>query len=353
MKLLKLIIFYLIIIGLFCIPNFTFGATLSDLADDLSSLKANDQSNHTIEFKTPSGAGDITDTITVELPVSFTIGSTDFGDIDLSHGSSGTESEEILADSATATAWEASFTGLTLTLTHPTNPANGDIAPLEIVIVEIGTNASGGLHQIENGSAGNYNINIAGTFGDTGQIPIVVLANNQIQAEGSVVATIAMSMSSSTTSFGTIEKANLGEIRTASPNITITITTNHANGYSIMVSDIGDGARPGLFLSSDQFIGSANSNFDNTVDLNSVIAGYGIQAVCTAGCQTSTNISSKYQLSGANVAGLKITAELLASYSGYMTSAHTIEITHKVKTSQYLRTGSYLDQITYLATANY
>ena len=63
------------------------------------------------------------------MPTGFAIGSVDHTDIDLSHGvTTGYENEEILAASASATEWGAAFVGQVLTLTHPTNSANGDIA---------------------------------------------------------------------------------------------------------------------------------------------------------------------------------------------------------------------------------
>ena len=118
-------------------PQLTHAAALTDLSDTMSRLKVSEGSDHTIKFTTPTGAGDTTDTITVTIPTGFAIGSVDYTDIDLSHGvTTGYETEETLAASASATEWGASFSGQVLTLTHPTNGANGDVEVSDKVVVE-------------------------------------------------------------------------------------------------------------------------------------------------------------------------------------------------------------------------
>ncbi|MHB8276926.1 MAG: hypothetical protein ACYDIA_04650 [Candidatus Humimicrobiaceae bacterium] len=62
-----------------------------------------------------------------------------------------------------------------LTLTTPTDTAPGEIAANDYVVVEIGINASDGTNQITNpDTVETYQINIAGTFGDSGSVDVVI-----------------------------------------------------------------------------------------------------------------------------------------------------------------------------------
>lgn len=356
-KKIKILSPFIILIMLFLMPGFSKGAGLVELSDNLSKLKQNSLSDHNIKFKTNSGASLASSNIVISFPAGFDIGTITFADIDLSHGLiSGLETSESLNNIPTNTDWGASFTGQTLTLTHPTDPLVGTIGANEYVVINIGTNASGGVNQIKNGPAGNYNLQISGTFGDSGQIPIVIVADDQIASDGDVVESISLVLSSHSTSFGLV---NLGAIAASTPNITLTISTNHASGYSLAIQDSGDGTHPGLYKTADQIvpaqlIGSADPNYSNSVDLNSVITGYGIQAVCLSGCDTDTEIVEKYRkTTDTTVAGLKTTADLLMEYHAYLTTDHVVEIRHVVKASQYARTGNYIDHITYIATPNF
>src|SRR3990172_12621636 len=166
---------------------------MSRLADSTPSAVYSD---HTIRFTTPTGAGDVGDKIEITMPTGFTIGSVDHTDMDLSHGAStGYETEEVLAATASATDWGASFTGQILSLEHPTNGANGDITGTDKVVVEIGNNASGGNAQIQNqATAGTYTISIAGDFGDTGSLAIVIITNDQVQLTAAVDPSITFSI---------------------------------------------------------------------------------------------------------------------------------------------------------------
>lgn len=351
MKSIKNILFILLILVLFFAPNYSFGAVLTNLADDLSRLKTGEYSNHTIKFKTPSGAEDVGDTITITFPASFDLSAVSFSDIDLSHGLTGTETEETLTNTVNATDWEATIVGNVLTLTHPTDPNNGDINLNDIAIIEIGTNANGGINRIKNGSAGNYTLSVAGTFGDNGQIPIVILTEDQFLADANVVPTISLSLSSNVTSFGP-NNVPLEVVLQSSPDIILTVTTNHSRGYELSVYDQGNGTNPGL-SSGPNIIGSANSSFGDTADLNAAQTGFGIQMLCLSGCQTDLNITAKYRLGANNVAGLKRTSEIFATYPSLMAIPHQIKVIHKAKVGTNIPGGTYSDKLTYLATAKY
>ena len=133
----------LLTLAIFTAPHYSYGADLSNLSDDLSRLKSGEYANHTIKFKTPSGAGNTDDTIIITFPASFDLSALAISDINLTHGLTGTEIEETLADPANTTDWGVIITENILTFSHPTNSNNGDINKDDIVTIKIGVNANG------------------------------------------------------------------------------------------------------------------------------------------------------------------------------------------------------------------
>ena len=350
----NLVIFSLIfaLIVFFTYPQVVSAAALTSLSDTMSRLADSTPtavySDHTIKFTTPTGAGDATDTIEVTMPTGFTIGTVDYTDIDLSHGAStGYETEETLAATAGVSDWGASFTGQVLSLDHPTNAANGDIAASDKVIVEIGLNASGGNAQIQNhATAATYTISIGGDFGDSGKIAIVILADDQVQLTATVNPSITFSISATSSAFGEL---STGSVTTSSPDITLTVGTNAQTGYTISVQDEGSGSNPGLYNTTASYlIGSANSSYADEATLSIGNEGVGIQ-----GSSAGATIAARYDKSGNNVGGLERTATTLASYSSGMTGNHTVTVTHKAAISSWTKAGSYSDTLTYIATGNF
>ncbi len=157
------------VFSIFCFsPNQTDAANLINVSDAVSSHLMGADSNHTIKFDTPSGVHLPASTITLTFDSNFNNAGVDFSDIDLSHGpTTGYETEEVLAAVAGFNTWGASFTANILTLTPPTNAGINEIASNDTVIIEIGTNASGGVDMINNpNTAGAYLLYISGGFGD-------------------------------------------------------------------------------------------------------------------------------------------------------------------------------------------
>ncbi|MCX6806534.1 MAG: hypothetical protein NT135_00165 [Candidatus Berkelbacteria bacterium] len=302
-------------------------------------------SDHTIKFTTPSGVTDASDTIEITFPAGFSVTSVDVTDIDLHWGpSTGLENSATLAAAADATHWGAYFTGQVLSFDHATDGAFEDIATTSKVVVEIGTNATGGDQQIDNhATAATYTISIGGDFGDTGKIAVVILDNDQFTVSASVDPTITFSLDNTATAFGTLS----GTIATSSPNVTLTVSTNTNSGYTLTVQDQGSGSNPGLWNSDASFlIGSADYSYNNSADLSSV-AGYGIQ--CSS---ASATCQSPYNVSGTNVGGYERTAQNFATYDG-IADSHTVTITSKAKVSGSTPAGSYNDTVTVIATGNF
>lgn len=235
----KLIIFLLVSVLLFApLYQIVYAASLTALSDTMSRVADSTTSNHVIRFTTPTGAGDVTDTITIEFPSDFSVGSVDYTDIDLSHGAStGSETEETLAAAATATEWGAVFSSRTLTLTHPTNASNGDIAASDKIIVEIGTNASGGNAQMTNPtSTGTFIITVDGTFGDDGKIAIAIVGDDQVVVSATVDPYLTFTLTTNTVSLtksggGNPDYSNTG-YNQGSAN-TLLANTNASSGYTI------------------------------------------------------------------------------------------------------------------------
>jgi len=350
-KKLIMMLIVLVALSLVMLPTSVIAAAdLTKLSDELSTIKASTAADHTIKFKTPTGAGDVGDTIIITLPKEFTKGDVAFGDIDLSHGvSTGAETEETLAAEASATAWGAALTQaeagadpIVLTLTHPTDAEAGDIAANDYVIVEIGKNATDGVNQITNPSAaGTYQIDITGTFGDDGEIAVVIVTNDEVAVTGRVLPTLSFSLSANATDFGDI---SAGVIDTATTDIILTISTNGTDGYTVTVKDVGNGTdAAGLWCAAAGNLIVASSTVSESAE------GYGIQAAVTTGSPT---IDPAYLKTVNDVGILQRTAQTLASNAD-PADGDQVTITHKASITSITEAGDYVDTITYNVIANF
>lgn len=165
---------------LFASPLSVQAAFLTSASDQIDTPTTSSASNHTVSFVTPTGIDAPTDTITVSLP-SFTLTTIVAGDVGLTYGPTGTETIATVGGSAAVGVWGVSVGGTTLTLAPPTDAVPGLVAAGNTVRVTIGTNTSGGTHQITNpSSAGRYQISIAGGFGDTGAIGVSTIDSNVV-----------------------------------------------------------------------------------------------------------------------------------------------------------------------------
>ena len=337
-KMLTMMLVILVALLLVMLPtSVAWAASLSKMSDELSTIKASTAANHTIKFRISTGAA-LDSTITITFPAGFAMGSVAFGDIDLSHGAiTGAETEETLAAAATTTIWGAAVSGQVLTLTAPSS--SGTIAANDYVIVEIGTNASGGSNQITNPSAGTHQIDIGGTFGDTGSLAVVIVADNQVAVTGTVLPTLSFSLSANAAAFGNLSSAS---VATAGTNITLTISTNGTDGYTVTVKDEGDASDPGLWSAA-----ANNLIASSTATLAAGTEGYGIQA-----SGSGATVASPYNVSGVNVGALSRTAQTLATNTG-PANGDTVIVTHKAAISNITEPGDYVDTITYNVIANF
>jgi len=360
----KKVFIYFIVVALTVafLPSQTGAASLIALSDTMTRLKNSSGStvyaDHTFKFTTPTTLTDTTDKIVVTFPAAFTIGSVDYTDMDLSHGAStGYETEETLAATAGVSAWGASFTGQVLTLDHPTNAANGDIAQDDKVVIEIGQNATGGGAnlQIANPNTSNTFVITLETYDgasltDSGKVAVVTVDDDQVVLSAAVDPSITFSLSANSSAFGTL---STGSVTNAGTDITLTAGTNSANGYTVTVKDTGSGSNPGLYSSTASYlIGSTNASYDDgPTALSAGTEGYGICVSATTGSPT---VATRYNTcSTTNVGGLEIAATTIISRATQMSSNDTATVKHKAAIASFTKAGSYTDTLTYIATGNF
>ncbi|MFC2145053.1 hypothetical protein ACFLQQ_01855 [Actinomycetota bacterium] len=337
-KMLIMVLVILVALLLVMLPtSVAWAASLSKMSDELSTIKASTAANHTIKFRISTGVA-LDSTITITFPAGFAMGTIESGDIDLSHGATtGAETEETLAAAASTTEWGAAVSGQVLTLTAP--GSSGAIAANDYVIVEIGTNASGGSNQITNPTAGTHQVDIGGSFGDTGSLAVVIVDDNQVAVTGTVLPTLSFSLSANTAAFGNLSSAS---VATAGTDITLTMSTNGTNGYTVTVKDEGDASDPGLWsAAADNLIASA------TAALSAGTEGYGIQA-----SGSGATIDSVYDKTGNDVGALSRIAQTLATNTG-PADGDTVTVTHKAAISNITEPEDYVDTITYNVIANF
>ena len=224
------------------VSHFAQAANITDVKDTLSDSSPNAQSNHTIEFVTPSGVATSTGTIVVTFPTAvdeFDLTGVVAGDIDL-------ELDGVDQD-LTGTDWSVAVGASTITFT---SVGNG-VQPGATTTIYIGTNATGGTNQIDNpnpaGGNGSYEIQIsAGT--DSGRTRVVILDTVEVTARvdttfnftvagvnsGTAVngTTTTITSSSTTIPFGTL---TAGEIETLAQDLTV--VTNAINGFVVTVEE--------------------------------------------------------------------------------------------------------------------
>jgi hypothetical protein len=184
-----------VLTSLFTIYSQSEASQLSSVSDTMSRLKINTDANHDIKFATPTGVNASTDTITITFPSGFDLATNPvaFGDMDLNIDAACDGvyeiSKTLAAVPGLSPIWGAAVAGQIVTLTAPTNAAAGEIAAAACVQILVGTNATGGVNQIKNPvSTGSHTIHLGGTFGDSSNIAVAIVTNDQIDIDANVSA---------------------------------------------------------------------------------------------------------------------------------------------------------------------
>jgi hypothetical protein len=320
-------------------------ASITSASDTMSSLTVSATSTHTIRFTTPTGANNNTDTIIITFPSDFNFTSKTIGTVTFTHGATtGAESTETLAASASATAWGAAFSSTqnrVLTLTAPTDGVGAAaVAPNDKIIITMdGTNA------INPSTPGSYVISISGAFGDAGDMTVNILTSNQVDITATVPQSLTFSISDTTIGFGTLSAsaarfadgtgAGAGSEGEAH---NVIVGTNAANGYTMTVG--------GTTLTSGAntitAIGAANTASSVGTEQ------FGVRMNASGGSGT---VSAPYAAAGFAFDTAAF-PDIIASASGASANT-TYSARYIANITANTEAGSYTGAVTYVATANF
>lgn len=324
-------------------------ASLTALSDTMSSVKISAASSHVIKFTTPTGAGDSTDTIIITFPSDFSFASKAISTVAFTHGAStGAENTETLAASPSASAWGAVFSGTNnrvLTLTAPTDGtgAAAVAASDKIIITYDSTNSTNGT------SATTYTIAISGTFGDTGNILVRLISDDQVSVSATVSQSLSFSISDNSIGFGTLS-SSAAAYATGDTNgtgseteaHTLTAGTNATSGYTVTVQ----GATLTHTVTSSYTITAIGGT--NTAS-SAGNEQFGLRMTASGG---SGAVDAPYADSGFAYAANATTADNVAS-----SSTASVDTTYSVRYLANITAGteygSYTATLTYVATANF
>lgn len=326
-------------------PSLVYAASLTGLSDTMSSSKVSTSSSHTIRFTTPTGAADNTDTIIITFPSDFNFTSKTIGTVTFTHGATtGAETSETLAASATGSAWGAAFSGTqnrVLTLTAPTDGvgaatvAAGD----KIIITYDSTNS------VNPSSPSTYGISISGGFGDSGTITVPILSDDVVAVSATVPQSLTFTISDNSIGFGTLSATavtyatgDANGTTTSAIAHTLVAGTNAGSGYGVTVS--------GATLTNASFtidaVGSVNTAAASGTEQ------FGLRLTASGGSGT---VTAPYAASGFAYNATS-SAVQVASASG--SSANTTYSAYYIANiSSNTEAGSYSTNLTYTATATF
>lgn len=324
---------------------FAEAAAITSASDTMSSLTVSATSTHAIRFTTPTGANQNTDTIIVTFPSDFNFTSKTIGTVTFTHGATtGAETTETLAASASATAWGAVFSGTqnrVLTLTAPTDGTGAAVlAPGDKIIISYD-----GTNSINPTTPGSYVITISGAFGDSGDITVNILTSNQVDITATVPQSLTFSISDTSISFGTLTAvAARYASGTGSGDSTeveahnVIVGTNASNGYTMTVG--------GTTLTSGgntiTAIGAANT-------VSSVGSEqFGLRMTASGGSGT---VQAPYAAAGFAFDSGAF-PDTIASATGASANT-TYSARYIANITASTEAGAYTGTVTYVATANF
>ncbi len=327
-------------------------SSLTNTQDILSTVKTAVVANHEIYFVSPSGVAlntDVTMTFT-----GFTTTGVAFGDVDIATSTAtsdcvnGSYTEQTVAASAAASTWGVSNSNPTITFSAPTS-GTGALAAGKCIRIKIGTNAStggAGTNQITNPTVGLKTITIAGSFGDTGEISVYIITNDQVSISATVAQALTFSLSSTTIGFGTLSASNVRFASNDSAGAVVPTTahnlqasTNASNGYAITVKG------PTLTSGGSSITAIGGSN----TAIASGTEQFGVRFSSSGG---SGGVVAPYAASGYAYGADSTTTSQIAS-STVPSDTTTYNATYIANISTLTEAGSYTTALTYVATANY
>jgi surface adhesion protein len=326
-------------------------------SNTMSSLRVNTLSNHTIVFRTPTGVDASTDTITITFPAGFAMGTFALLNFDLAASAGGqstcpaggatpTYTERTLATTPAAGTWGVAQSGQTVTFTAPTDAAAGNIPTNACVRILIGSNAThggAGATQITNhATAGTYTMTIGGTFGDSGNILVTLLTNDQVAVSATVSESLSFSLGANTLALGTLTSTAV-----SSASHTVTLATNAANGLVLTYSGttLTSGAHTIDAMSTAAASSPGTEQFGLNLRANTTPS---IGADCTgsapiAAAATNYNTVNQFRF---------VSGDTIVSSSGGINST-TCTISYIANVAGATEAGNYATTLTYTATAQF
>jgi len=317
-------------------------AALTAKSDTMSSSKVSTVSSHTIKFTTPTRAADSTDTIIITFPTDFDFTSKAISSVTFTHGATtGSENTETLAATPSATAWGAVFSGTAnrvFTLTAPTDGvgAAAVAASDKVIITYNNTNSTNPT------TSGSKTISISGTFGDTGDILVQILTDDQVAVSGTVSESISFSLSANSVALGTLSTSAV-----TSGTHTVTVATNAASGmvltYAGTTLTSGGNTVTAMSTAAASSVGTEqfgiNAKDNATPNVGAECTGTAPVAAAATGYSTAD--SFKF-----------VTGETVISASAGINST-TCTISYIANIAGATEAGSYTTTLTYTATATF
>lgn len=321
----------------------TQAAALTALSDTLSSSKVSTLANHDIQFTSPTGVAS-GQTIIITFPSDFSIpAALDFEDMDVLDDGVNV----ILAATSSGATWGAVRTSATvITLTNGTTAVAGG----SVMRIRIGTNATSvvtGIERITNPTTnGSKVIAMSGTFGDTGDITVQILTDDQVAVSSTVAQSLSFSLSANTLALGTLSSSAV-----VTGSHTFTVATNAASGMVITVAGT-------TLTSGGNTITACAANCTNTGGAGQGTEQFGINLKDNATPNVGLEVSGTAPIAAAaanynTVDSFRfVTGDTIASSAAGINSS-VFTVSYVTNIAGATEAGSYTTTLTYTATATF
>jgi len=363
----------LLVVALYIFTPLVKAGVVTTRNDILSDSRPTTVSNHTIQFTTvttvPTGG-----TIILTFQT-FNMGSVDYTDIDVKD-----DTVDLLLAAAPGTgassALGAVIVGQVLTITE--NDAD-TIVGGSVIEIQIGTNATSGdtgNQQITNPAAGVYDIDITGSFGDTGKIKVSVIAGVTVSATVSESLSFVIGLvtnaacdtsfsvlggpdsTATTVPFGTL--AAVDTFYHACQDLTL--STNATNGYAITtqeLTNLRDTTISKNIADSTGDAGTMTEIVTNAWATAAAHSGFGYSCANNAGGGTDCAFLAAYKqfaCTGVDAncdpgSGAETPQTVMSNVGSVSASSSRIEYKLTVSGSQ--QAGTYSNTVMYIATPTY
>ena len=331
---------------LYAMPfKFASAAGITSASDTMSDLTVSAAASHAIKFTSPTGASDSTDTVIITFPSDFNFTSKTIGTVSFTHGAStGLETTETLAASPSATAWGAVFSGTqnrVLTLTAPTDGIGAATVAANDRLIISYTSAN----SLNPSAPASYAIAITGTFGDTGEMTVNILTNDQVSVTATVPQSLTFSISDNAIGFGSLLAASAryadgtgAGAASEGEAHNLIVGTNASNGYTMTLA--------GNTLTSGgntvNAIGAANTASSAGTEQ------FGLRLNASGG---SGAVSVPYAAAGFAFDTTAFPDQIATSTGASANTTYSARYLANITTLT--EAGSYTATLTYVATANF